>query len=206
MLSGSIKSHQKRRWHFLNALGLEKAFAPALVCETVTKDRNGDFEITATASDGRVLGVFKPKSRKGLILHSTKFSSPWSSCLDMKRRADKLCYLSEVVSEHGLPKEAIKPLVRLSSQYNRLGWINFKKLIRCVISKVAQKSNTKVRQLDVRRSRKHRKPSITRGVEVLPTGRLVFPRYGWRCPYSGKILHKEGNGPAVKRQHLAPVE
>lgn len=178
LLRGRIKSREKRRWHFLNALGLTKAFTPALVCETVTKDSGGNFEVTMSGPTGRVFGVFKPRSRKSLVLHATKFSSPWSN-LDHKRRAAKLCYLSSVIADNSLPVKAIKPLVRLAAQYNRLGWINFKGLIKSVVACVAPKSNTKVRQLSMRRSRKCCNPSFTRGVQILPDGRLSLPLWKW---------------------------
>jgi hypothetical protein len=179
MSRGDIKSREKRRWRLLDAIGLTKAFTPRLVCETITKDGKGDFEVTATARDGRILGKFKPKSRKDLILHQTKFSSPWSGKRDLKRKAEKLCNLSAVIADVGLPKEAVKPLVRLGAQYDKLGWSNFKKLVKCITSKVVLSSNAKVRQPSKRISRTCCKPSFIRGVQILSDGKVTTPLWGW---------------------------
>lgn len=195
MLSGSIKSFEKRRWHFLNALGLSKAFTPLIVCETVIKDSENNLVIVASAGDGRELGRYKPKNQKDLVLYMTKFSSPWSGRKDLKRKADKLCNLSRLVARCGLPKEAIKPCVRLAAQYNKLSWTNFKRLVRCVTVKVTVLSNYKVRQPSLRESRLCSKPFRLKGVEISPQGEWKLPLWKWIPRNSELVQRKVGQGP-----------
>jgi hypothetical protein len=134
-------SERRRRNLFLEAMGKEFAFTPRVVLETVVPVEGDESNmIVATGRDGRVL--WAGKAHKKSPEKGRKFTFPWSGSTitgQFRRKLKRFSYLTSCLATRELPKEAIKPLVRLAVQFERLKWKDFKGLCKCVLRTLVQK-------------------------------------------------------------------
>lgn len=124
---------KSRRNLLLKILGLEAAFSPKLVLETLVEGKDGKLISACSGRDGRILwsGVTKlvryPDEKR-------KFSQIREQVPGLRGRARLLSHLLNVLSEVGLREKAIKPLIRLAFQFYKLDHRFLKRICRKVIA------------------------------------------------------------------------
>jgi len=176
-------SDKRRRNLFVEILGLKACFAPFIVRETVIEHRKYGLASISSARDGRPLwiGTTNKSLKHDLKPGDGKFSSPWSSASKLdKMKSAKISYLSGIVADKGLCEKAIKPLVRLASQFWRLGWKDFKGLLSSIIATIC--SSSKVRRTTAL-YRLQSKPTLLGRDKTLGADLGKVPLWGWRPRY-----------------------
>lgn len=163
---------------------MEACFAPNWVRETVFRDRiDGELKVACTGADGRLFYVGNTnKSLKFLKEGEGKFSSPWNSAHRYradKRKAQRFSYLCAVVAQCGLSERSIKPFVRLSSQFWKLRYQDFNRLIKHLVA--LNSNGNKVRRTSALNS-SQTKPTLRSGVKVLKSPSVSVPLWGMRDP------------------------
>jgi hypothetical protein len=109
------KSAKSRTNLILRTCGLEATFAPRVVLETLVEGKDGLVSV-CTGRDGRILWSGKTKFLRhtdpGVV--KRKFSSFRLSDGPFRARCDYFSYLVSVLSQTGIPRKGVEPLVRLS--------------------------------------------------------------------------------------------
>lgn len=147
--------------------------------ETICKDRKRGIVSVSSGRDGRVLWI--GTTNKSLRYHKPgegKFSTPWSSAGKTEKwKAAKLSYLATIAANNGLCKEAEKPLIRLATQFWKLGTKDFKGLFHSLVTML--NTNTKVRR-PTAPSGLQSKPFLTGGGKILNKKLGKVPLWDWR--------------------------
>jgi len=163
----------------LRASGLEWAFAPNMVLETVVHDGDRGPRVLMSDRKGRILADCKASKKTIENGLKRKFSSPWlvAQLLPLKRRTGKLSYILDLISRHGLLEKAIRPLTRFFFQFLKLKNKDFKGLYRSVLAVYSSK-------FKLGRNLRHSfasygKPTLLGGDKSVPIGTARMPQWHW---------------------------
>jgi len=181
-------SPKKRLNAVLSVSGLEWAFAPNVVLESLVETEKGP-KVLMSDRKGRILAECKP-SRKALESgQKMRFTSPWMVAhkMPLKPRAGKLSYILDLISRFGLLEEAIKPLSRFFSQFLKLRNKDFKGLSRsvCAVYSSKFKLGRNLRHSFV----SYGKPTLCGG-QSSPLGEARAPQWCWTDRRSANSRYK----------------
>jgi hypothetical protein len=164
----------------LKVTGLEWAFAPVVVLETLVEDDPRGPRVLYSDRKGRILADCKASNKvlgKGL---KQRFNYPWiaGKVIPAKERCNKLSNVLDVISKHGILENAIRPLSRFFTQLLKLSNRDFKGLLHSIMG--CYSSKFKLGRNLERSPALYGKPTLSRGGgKSWHNGQVRMPQWHW---------------------------